>query len=276
MQRREARQLAITRRTVLLIVFAAFGTPLHAQDTGMWNGKRSAVVLTYDDALDVHLDSVVPLLDSLGLRGSFYVTGFFPGFVRHVDRWRAVAEGGHELGNHTVFHPCAGSPPGRAWVRPDYDLDRYTVRRMADEILMQNVLLEALDGKKHRTFAYPCGDTRAGDSSYVGEIRDAFLAARGVEGKMERPDEIDWYDVGAYVVNGQPADELIGLVRAAMDREALLVFLFHGVGGGHSLDVSLEAHRALVQFLKEHEQEIWVAPLAEVAEYETARPEPAR
>ncbi len=41
----------------------------HAQS---WNGKQCAVALTYDDAIDIDLDNVVPALDSLGLKGTFY------------------------------------------------------------------------------------------------------------------------------------------------------------------------------------------------------------
>ena len=52
-----------------------------------------------------------------------------------------------------------------------------------------------------------------------------------------------------------------------MANNTYLVFLFHGVGGEHSLNVSLEAHRKLLLFLKQHEKEIWVAPFIEVTEY---------
>ena len=62
-------------------------------------------------------------------------------------------------------------------------------------------------------------------------------------------------------------DDMIALVKKAMENKTLLVFLFHGVGGGHSLNVTLEAHRKLVYFLKEHEKEIWVAPFIDAAEH---------
>ena len=48
---------------------------------------------------------------------------------------------------------------------------------------------------------------------------------------------------------------------------ALLVFLFHGVGGEHNLNVSLEAHSRLLHYLREKENEVWVAPVIEVAKY---------
>jgi len=246
--------------SIILINMAA------AQD-GLWQNKKCAVALTYDDALNVHLDNVIPLLDSLGFRGTFYLSGYFPGFGSRIKDWKAVAERGNELGNHTLFHPCNGKAPGREWVNPEYDLSRYSVQRMKDEIKMTNILLTALDGKTKRTFAYPCGDKLAGDSSYVDAIRDQFTGARSVQFRLEDKNKIDLFDIGSYMANGQSGDELINLVKEAMNKKALLVFLFHGVGGEHNINVSLEAHSKLLHFLKENEKEIWVAPLNEIAEY---------
>jgi peptidoglycan/xylan/chitin deacetylase (PgdA/CDA1 family) len=64
----------------------------HAQNETSWKGKKCAVVLTYDDALNVHLDNAIPLLDSLGLKGTFYLSGNFPGSRQHsvVMNWRTI------------------------------------------------------------------------------------------------------------------------------------------------------------------------------------------
>jgi sialate O-acetylesterase len=240
---------------------------MNAQDKSLWHGKSCAVSLTYDDALNVHLDNVVPILDSLGLKGTFYLSGYFPAFRKRVADWKAVTAKGHELGNHTLFHPCTGKLPGREWVQPDYDLGNYTMQRLVDEIKMANSLLEALDGKTKRSFAYPCGDTKIGDSSYVEKIKDEFVAARGVKGEMPRINEVDLYNVGAYVISGQSGEELIDLVKQAMKSNALIVFLFHGVGGEHSLNISSNEHRKLLLFLKQNEKDIWTAPFVDIAEY---------
>jgi len=45
------------------------------------------------------------------------------------------------------------------------------------------------------------------------------------------------------------------------------VFLFHGVGGQHSLNVSLQAHRQLLHYLQQKQKNVWVAPMIDVAEY---------
>jgi peptidoglycan-N-acetylglucosamine deacetylase len=232
-----------------------------------WHDRKCAVVLTYDDALNVHLTNAVPLLDSLGFKATFYLSGFFPSFRQHVDDWIKVARSGHELGNHTLFHPCDGRAPDRNWVKPEYDLSRYTVRRMVDEILMANVLLQTMDGKSERTFAYPCGDILAGDSSYIGEIQKIFPGARGVESRTESLDRIDLYTIGSYMINGESASDLKHLVDEAMAKNGLVVFLFHGVGGEHNLNVTLADHRQLLYYLNEHERDIWVAPMIDVVRY---------
>jgi peptidoglycan-N-acetylglucosamine deacetylase len=232
-----------------------------------WNGKKCAVVLTYDDALNVHLDNVVPALDSFGLKGTFYLSGHFPGFRNRINDWRAAGASGHELANHSLFHPCIGNTPGREWVKPDYDLSTYTTQRLMDELRMTNTLLESLDGKQQRTFAYPCGDTKVGGRSYIEDIKQDFVSARGVNKAMPRIDGVDLYNVPAYGINGETGEELVALVKKAIQEKALLVFLFHGVGGEHSLNVSLEAHRELLKFIKSKEKEVWIAPFAEVTEF---------
>jgi peptidoglycan/xylan/chitin deacetylase (PgdA/CDA1 family) len=184
-----------------------------------------------------------------------------------MNEWKIVAEKGNELGNHTLFHPCNGKPTGREFVKPDYDLNNYSVQRIVDEIKMDNILLSAIDGKTKRTFAYPCGDTMAGNSSYVNEIKSEFVGARGVEGKMQKINEIDLFDIGSYMINEESGDSLISLVKQAMTGNDLLVFLFHGVGGGHTINVSIDAHSKLLHFLKKNENNIWIAPMVDVAAY---------
>jgi peptidoglycan/xylan/chitin deacetylase (PgdA/CDA1 family) len=238
-----------------------------AQTAGVWNHKGCAVVLTYDDAIDVDLDNVLPALDSLGFKGTFYLIGSSPTVTRRMEEWRAAARHGHELGNHSLFHPCDGSRPGRSWVQPDYDLSHYTVTRAVSEIRATNTLLQAIDGRTERTFAYPCGDLTINDSFFYAGLRKDFVAARGVRSAMDTLGKTDLDNVDCYGMNGQTAEQMIALVQQAMRSHTLLVFLFHGVGGGHSINVGLQEHSRLLHYLKDHEKDIWIAPMAEVAEY---------
>ncbi|MDR8393457.1 hypothetical protein NC796_20040 [Aliifodinibius sp. S!AR15-10] len=69
------------------------------------------------------------------------------------------------------------------------------------------------------------------------------------------------------MIDGRSGDEMIELVEQAMEKKGLVVFLFHGVGGGHDLNISLEAHRKLLQFLKQNEQDVWTAPMVDIAKH---------
>ncbi|WP_139922176.1 polysaccharide deacetylase family protein [Hymenobacter sp. DG01] len=236
-----------------------------AQTTGPWNNKSCAVVLTYDDAIDVDLDNVVPALDSVKLRGTFYLIGSSPVVARRLPEWRRAAQRGHELGNHALMHPCDGSLPGRGFVTPDNDLSKYTVTRAVSEVRANNTLLNAIDGKTARTFAYPCGDRQIGGVYFYEQLRNDFVAARGVTGGLQTAAQVDLTNINSYMINGQTGAQLIDLVKKAQQSGTVLVFLFHGVGGGHSLNVDLKAHRQLLRYLKAHEQDIWVAPMVDVA-----------
>jgi hypothetical protein len=60
---------------------------------------------------------------------------------------------------------------------------------------------------------------------------------------------------------------MIALVKEAMRTNSAIVFLFHGVGGEHGLNVDLKEHRELLQFLKANEKDIWVTPFLDMTEY---------
>ncbi|HEY0244448.1 MAG TPA: polysaccharide deacetylase family protein [Mucilaginibacter sp.] len=246
------------------LFFAAILTA-NAQRAEVWKNKQCTVVLTYDDAIAVDLDHVVPALDSLKLKATFYLIGSSPVISARMDEWRKVAKEGHELGNHAMFHPCDGSRPGRGFVTPDNDLSKYSMSREVNEIAMNNVLLKAIDGKDKRTFAYPCGDLKIGDELIYPHIQKEFVGARGVGAGMQTIDKVDLGNIDCYMIDKKSADYMIDLVKQAMKTHTLLVFLFHGVGGGHNINVDLNEHSKLLHFLKENEKDIWIAPMVDVA-----------
>jgi peptidoglycan/xylan/chitin deacetylase (PgdA/CDA1 family) len=66
--------------------------------------KKVIIVLTYDDGLASQLDIAIPQLDSLGFKATFFLTGYVG--PKTIPRWRQVALKGHELANHSLYHPC--------------------------------------------------------------------------------------------------------------------------------------------------------------------------
>jgi peptidoglycan-N-acetylglucosamine deacetylase len=229
-----------------------------------WHDKQCAVVLTYDDAIAEHLDNAFPVLDSLQLKATFYITAYAT--KDRINDWRKIAAKGYELGNHTLFHPCIGGK-GREWVKPVYDMNNYTLQRMVDEVKMTNIFLEALDGSKKRTFAFTCSDRTVSDGAFIDLLKNDFVAARAVRNQMHTIDQIDLYNTDCYMVNSESALQMEQWVKQAMTTHSLLVILFHGVGGGNALNVSLKAHRDFLTYLKQNEKNIWVTTMIEAAQY---------
>lgn len=235
--------------------------------TKLWHGKKAAVVLTYDDALEVHLDNAIPVLDSLGFKATFYLTAAAPGSKNRIDDWKRVAKNGHELGNHTLFHPCDGTSPSRTWVTPENDLSQYTTAEMVREIEMTNIFLEALDGKNERTFAYTCGEVHTGEGSFIDAIKDKFISMRGVSAQLNRIESLDLTNLNCYVVDEGNAHHLRDWAEKAKAENALLVVLFHGVGGGHSGNIDLKRHHAFLKYLKNNQDDFWVTTMLDASKH---------
>ena len=60
---------------------------------------------------------------------------------------------------------------------------------------------------------------------------------------------------------------MITQIEAAEKAGSFAVLLFHGVGGEHALNVSVEEHQKVLAYLKKREKDIWVATMVEVANY---------
>jgi len=238
-----------------------------AQTTKAWKGKKCAVVLTYDDAINEHLDNAIPILDRLNLKASFYITAYSNAVEKRLNEWRNIAKNGHELGNHSLFHPCEGNKPGRSFVTDEYNLNNYSIKRMIDEIRMTNIFLQALDQSTERTFAFTCGDMKIKDSSFIQPLQKDFIAARAVRNEMHKIEDINVYNIDCFMVNNHTANQMIAWTNKAIETNSLLVILFHGVGGGNGLNVELQEHRRFLEYLKQQENNIWIAPLIEVAKH---------
>ena len=160
---------------------------------------------------------------------------------------------------------------GRSWVSAENDLTRYSFERVVREIRVTNTLLQAIDGKTERSFAYPCGDLNVGGVTFYDSLRNEFAGARGVQAGIQSLDSINLDNINSFYINGHSSAYMIELVKKAMESHSLLVFMFHGVGGEHNINVSTEAHSQLVHYLKQHENEIWVAPMVDVAKFVKAK-----
>jgi peptidoglycan-N-acetylglucosamine deacetylase len=237
----------------------------------MWPGDRSAAVsLTFDDAMQTHLDNAGPILKKRGLSGTFFVvTGPSSTWRERPDDWKRLAAEGNEIASHTVHHPCMLKA-----IQP-HSQD-YTPNMMLREIRESSeAIIERLGVRRGLTFAYPCGDMTFGAEAdlarnqglYMEYVARYHFAARGYN---------SWAPVVAEDINpltvpvlgwtvGKDFPSLLVQLEAARQGHNWGVYVFHGVGG-QWLSVTTQALDELAGFLAQH-TEIWTATFGDVVRY---------
>ncbi|HVZ99447.1 MAG TPA: polysaccharide deacetylase family protein [Caulobacterales bacterium] len=230
-----------------------------AQPASPWpGGHRAAIALTYDDALVSQLDVAVPQLDAAGFKGTFFLMGRQIG--PNMLRWRAAAAEGHELGNHTINHPCSAASYQMA---PQYTSESYSVPVLLTEIGVMNTYLEAIDGRSSHPFATPCGQQIVGGQNYVEALRGAGLTRYVRAASPQTQRGFDPFNVPCQFFGADStAAQMIAYVENIRRQGGYAVLGFHGVGGDY-LAVSGEAHQALLVYLKAH-PDIWVGTFSDV------------
>ena len=254
--------------SVLISLLAIAPLSFAADKPFTWpKGAKAAVNLAYDDALDSQLDNAIPTLNKYKLRGTFYLNVVSPTLKTRLAEWRAAAKKGHELGNHSIFHQCAKSQPGRDWVADDRDLDKVSVIQMQDQVKVANNFLFAIDGKTERTYTPPCIDLKAGGTNYVDGLKSEFVAIKASFGGVT-PDmnTLDPYAVPVDFPSGVTGEQLIAVVKEAAAKGTMANFTFHGIGGDHIV-VSKEAHEQLVKYLAANKDIYWTDSFVNIMKY---------
>jgi len=253
--------------SLIIGVFLMMGVSTWAQQVAFeWpDGKKAAVCMSYDDGIASQLDHAIPDLNASGFSGTFYLTGsnLYPESIEH---WREAATQGHELGCHTLFHPCSGEFD---WVPEEYKAENYTIRRILDELKVMNQFLFAVDGKYKRSYAYTCYETEVGGISFIDTLSRSgmFVGARGGSNDMGHPRDMNLFDIPSLSITDElPFEQVIDYVERAMAGGSVAVFTFHGVGGDY-IQTSREYHQRIIDYLKANEEDLWVAPLVEIASH---------
>jgi peptidoglycan/xylan/chitin deacetylase (PgdA/CDA1 family) len=228
----------------------------------IWPGRaRAAVSLTYDDGLDSQLEYAVPALDARKLKATFFLTR--ENMEARLRDWQAVAAEGHEIGDHTVSHPC--------------DLRDYSAAQFArEEIKGAEQFFDANFGVDHdRVYAFPCGIIDLGRGRqietqlrYISILRQTFAAARAADGDPNDPRRVgrDRYvlQAAAPTYDSDEPRLAIDYIRKAMRKGFWAILIFHDVlpkrvGDG---DTSIASHDLILDWIKA--QPLWCAPMRSV------------
>lgn len=231
--------------------------------------RAGAISLTFDDALATQLDVAGPILKKHRLNGTFFVSTGLGVWEARKEEWKQLANGGNELGDHTVHHPCL-------LPRIEPHSQGYTAEMMQSEIqTAAQEIGRLLASNRGLTFAYPCGDMSFGapkdqaknTALYLRYVSDVAFGARGAgPGGVQDPDDLSVLNVPDLgPTAGKDFGGLLALAEPAIRDHNWGVYCFHGIGGQY-LSVSAAALDELASYLDTH-REIWTAPFGDVVRY---------
>jgi peptidoglycan/xylan/chitin deacetylase (PgdA/CDA1 family) len=253
-----------------LFMSGAITNCLRAQQTSpafAWpEGKQIAVSLTFDDARTSQVDSGTLLLDQYDVKATFFVV---PGAVnQRLEGWKKAAAKGHEIGNHSLVHPCSGNFP---WAR-EKALENYTLENMRAELVKANKEIQNLLGVTPQVFAYPCGQTYVGRGkdvkSYVPLIADLFVLGRGwLDEGANDPTFCDFAQLTGIEMDGKNFNEILPVLQASKNNKMWVVLAGHEMGEGGEQTTRLSMLKELIDYAQNPANGIWLAPIGTVAEY---------
>ena len=253
-----------------------FNVRATAQTKARGVAPRAIICLTYDDGLESQLATAIPQLDSAGIRATFFLNSIqgssqsdkIGQTPEAVIGWTNAAKRGHELANHTLFHPC---PENLGWIK-DVAIDGYTVERILAEIKTQNTILQLIDPKvKRRSFAFPCNNVLIGNIDYSKVLAAQGLVTFGRIGGdstsiIKSFREVNPMQVPSWHVwTGTTSSQLISFAEKVKAAGGLGIYQFHGIGG-QVFQISASTHRAVIQYLAAHKDDYQVVPFTEAME----------
>lgn len=236
-------------------------------DNFRWpKGKRAAISLSFDDARLSQVDRGLPILDAYGVKATFYVLPYR--VEQRLSGWKKAVANGHEIGNHTLNHPCTGNFP---WSR-EKALEQYCLEDAERELDEANAAIERLLGVRPTTFAYPCGQKFVGRGlsvkSYVPLVAERFIVGRGAFDEVTNdPAFCDLAQVTGIDLDGLAFEQVKQLVEQAIADGRWLVLFGHEVGELGRQTTFASTLEALCRYAQDPADGLWIDTVAAVGQY---------
>lgn len=218
----------------------------------LWNGKRAALSITFDDGLQCQALLAAPELDKRDFRGTFFIVS------RNVERdaaaWLNVAKR-HEIGSHSLNH----------W-KPSRHPDIESFRR---DCIESKRILEQAYSVPVTSFAWPYALSTPEYRAACAETYKAGRGGHGSPGALIISNQASMkngiFDVPAFNTCAGNIHGIPEKIENALDQGGWLTLMLHGVGDDTQFDnITLADFSSLLDFLK-RKKDLWVAPYGEVA-----------
>lgn len=262
-----AYQHLLRNLSISCLAVAGFITPPAVSQSFQWpEGKKMAISLTFDDARGSQATAGVPLLNEYGVKGTFYLV---PSAVqKQLEGWKKAVASGHEMGNHSLHHPCSGN---FVWSR-EKALETYTLDQMRSELTETNRQIRDMLGVTPVSYAYPCGHTfigrGRGTRSFIPLISELFVTGRGwLDEAPVDPAYCDFAQLTGMETDGKDFEQILPIIEAARKSGQWLVLAGHEMADSGPQTTRLAMLRKLCEYAKNPDNGIWIAPVSEIAGY---------
>jgi peptidoglycan/xylan/chitin deacetylase (PgdA/CDA1 family) len=196
------------------------------------------VTFRFDDGWSSQLDSAVPILDSAGFKGTFYITtrqtrdDGFTGFMSKSEI-QALSSSGHEIGAHTRTHAHITSQGSDA---------------QRDEIAGSKEDLASW-GISASTFSYPYGEN---SSETVQAVKDAgFSGAMTTQVTYATPGTDPYLVPSPSIEISDSVEEIQSMIDSAISNKGWLTLSFHRVDdSGDQYSITPEKFARVVDYVK--------------------------
>ncbi|MCE5345178.1 MAG: glycoside hydrolase family 3 C-terminal domain-containing protein [Bacteroidales bacterium] len=239
----------------------------HGQPDFSWpEGKKMALSLSFDDARLSQVDNGIPLFDKYGVKATFYVSP--SNMAQRLDGWKKAVSNGHDIGNHTLVHPCTvnyGWPQDRA-------LENYSLQKMKTELDSASTIIENLLGIHPVSFAYPCGQSFVGKGintkSYVPIVASMFETGRGwLNERPNNPVYCEMSQLNGMELDGKSFDQIKILIESAAKSGQWLILAGHEINNGGSQTSLISTIEAICQYASDPANGIWIDNVHNIAAY---------
>ena len=164
------------------------------------------------------------------------------------------------------MHPCSGN---FIWSR-EHALEEYTLDDMRAELKKANERIYELLEVRPTQFAYPCGQTfvgrGTGTKSYVPVVAQEFYSGRTwLDEAANDPSYCDLAQLTGVEMDGKNIQQIIELIEAARKDGLWLVLAGHEIGDKNRQTTEVEMLQKLLPYLTDPVNNIWVAPVGEIA-----------
>ncbi len=214
-------------------------------------GRKAALSLRFDDSHPTHLSVAIPLLREYGYRGTFMIN---PGkrepnsrrrssFEDHQAEWESVArQGDQELANHTAHHRGATS-----------DAEMEAEIEEAAEVIWN------LSPEKSKLTALNLGGGTRWETTHT--LRHFLQKYHLFDASRNSTGMDDSY--------GNRVENFRRMLGQHLERGLWFRVHYHYIG--ENLSTSEANFRSVLDIVKEHEGELWIAGMADIHKYQTER-----